>query len=138
MIVDLLDGGTPLGGIFSNIIRLAVSKGKDLGDVTACNLGGQRECDNILSLLTIVKFVTTGLFRDDYLDVAKFAASARSQAECEAGGDFHGARWEDGRCRRARESCRGPVCGVSVVAFLRLLFHHVDIEALQNGSNFTL
>ncbi len=99
---------------------------------------GQRDCDNLLSLLLIVKFVATGCFRDDDLDVAKLAASARSRAEREVGGDFHGVRREDGRCRCARESCRGLVCGVSVVAFSRLLFHHVDIEALQDGSNFTL
>jgi hypothetical protein len=89
-----------------------------------------------------MKFFATGCFRDDDLDVAKFAASARSQAEREAHGDFHVARREDDRCRCARESCRGPVCGFSfvsdMVAFSRLLFHHIDIEALQDGSNFGL
>ena len=78
VIVNLLDGGTPLGGIFSNIVRLAISEGKDLGDVAACKLGGQRTCNNLLSFLSIVKFFATIYFWDDDFDVAKFTAGARS------------------------------------------------------------
>ena len=87
----------------------------------------------------ILKFFAAIYFWDDDFDVAKFTAGAKSRAEREASGDLHVARREDVRCRCTRESCRGPVCGVSFVSvlvpFARLLLHNFDIEALQDSSN---
>jgi hypothetical protein len=77
MVVDLFDGVTPLRGVFSNVVRFAVSERKDLCNVAASDLGGQRTSDNLLCFLAIMKFTATVIFRDNDLDVAKFTAGAR-------------------------------------------------------------